>query len=203
MIWKNEVVVDVINFTKHHILAKVVEEDGFVWYLTGFYGWSETSQKSHSWALLRHLQSFVDGPWMCIGDFNAIFHSHEKQSIHPPPYSQMDDFRETLELCQLSDLGFSGYPFTWNNSRPGTANTRQRLDRAMAIENWQAKFPVSTVTHLHSHSSDHLPLLLQMRTYRRASAWSQRKFKFEESWLLWEECENIVHDAWNKTETTG
>lgn len=34
---------DVINFTNNHVLAKVVEDDGFKWYLTGFYGWLEAS----------------------------------------------------------------------------------------------------------------------------------------------------------------
>ena len=63
---------DVINFTENHILAKVVEKDGFVWYLTCFYGWPDSSQKAKSWALLSHLSSFVDGPWLCIGDFNVI-----------------------------------------------------------------------------------------------------------------------------------
>ena len=61
---------------------------------------------------------------MCIGDFNAIFHSHKKQSTRPPPYNQMDEFKKALERCHLSDLGFVGYPFTWNNKRPGSANTR-------------------------------------------------------------------------------
>ena len=84
--------VDVINYTEHHILAKVVEKDGFQWYLTGFYGWSEGSQKPKSWALLSHLASFVDGPWLCIGDFNAVLHSSEKLSSRPPIYSQMDEF---------------------------------------------------------------------------------------------------------------
>ena len=37
LIWKHEIKVDVINYTENHILAKVVEEDGFQWYLTGFY----------------------------------------------------------------------------------------------------------------------------------------------------------------------
>ena len=36
---------DVINFIDNHILAKVVENDGFVWYLTGFYGWPEANEK--------------------------------------------------------------------------------------------------------------------------------------------------------------
>ena len=93
LLWKHEVMVDVINYTEHHILAKVVEKDGFQWYLTGFYGWSEVSQKPKSWALLSYLASFIDGPWLCIGDFNAVLHSSEKLSSRPPIYSQMDEFR--------------------------------------------------------------------------------------------------------------
>ena len=38
LLWKMDMSMDVINFTENHILAKVVEEDGFVWYLTCFYG---------------------------------------------------------------------------------------------------------------------------------------------------------------------
>ena len=184
LIWKHEIKVDVINYTENHILAKVVEEDGFQWYLTGFYGWPESSQKAKSWALLSHLISFVDGPWMCIGDFNAILHSSEKLSSRPPAYNQMDDFRRTLELCQLSDLGFVGYPYTWNNKRPGLANTRLRLNQAVASESWKAKFPVSTITHLFSHASDHLPLILQTGTFKKGATRGTRGFKFEEAWLL-------------------
>ena len=69
---------DVINFTDNHILAKVVEDDGFVWYLTRFYGWPEANKKWKSWALLSHLRSFIEGHWCCIGDFNAILHGFEK-----------------------------------------------------------------------------------------------------------------------------
>ncbi|KAK7820737.1 hypothetical protein CFP56_038489 [Quercus suber] len=51
-----------VNYTEHHILAKVVEEDGFEWWLTCFYGWPEASQKKKSWALLSHLSTLVRGP---------------------------------------------------------------------------------------------------------------------------------------------
>lgn len=75
---------EVINYTENHILEKVIEDDSFEWFLTGFYGWTEACQKQKSWALLRHLSSFVDGPWCCIRDFNAFLHSSEKMSKHPP-----------------------------------------------------------------------------------------------------------------------
>ena len=48
--WKNEVKMEVINFTNNHILARVEEEDGFVWMLTCFYGWPEACQ-SHNHGL--------------------------------------------------------------------------------------------------------------------------------------------------------
>ena len=75
---------DFINFTDNHILAKVVEKDGFVWFFTGFYGWPEENEMRKSWTLLSHLKSFVEGPWCCIGVFNAILHASEKQSVNAP-----------------------------------------------------------------------------------------------------------------------
>lgn len=196
LLWKTEAKIDVINFTEHHILAKVVEEDGFQWYLDCFYGWPEHSQKVKSWAVLSHLATFVDGLWLYIGDFNAILHSTEKQSIWPPSYVQMDDFWTALKRCNLADLGFLGYQFTWNNKRPGHANTRQQLDRVVVNAEWSSKFPASMVTHLFFHTSDHLPIILQTKTDRRTNLRSKEGFKFEEAWLLWVECEDVVHVAW-------
>lgn len=60
------------------------------------------------------------------------------------------------------------------------------------------RFPVSIITHLFSYASDHLPLILQTGTFKRVAARSARAFKFEESWLLWDECESVVQDACNK-----
>ncbi|KAL4637806.1 hypothetical protein ACB092_03G102900 [Castanea dentata] len=136
------------------------------------------------------------GPWCCIGDFNAILQSLEKLSRFPPSFKQMDEFRMTLDSCNLADLGFIGYKYTWNNKRPGEANIRERLDRAVANAEWRGEFPASTVTHLFSHASDHRPLVLQIKEWGNKSRMS-RAFKFEESWLLWEDCERVVSEAWD------
>ena len=167
LLWKNGVQLELINYTMHHVLVKVVEEDGFAWFLTCFYGWPETDQRFKSWVLLNHLRSFVNGPWMCIGDFNAILSSSEKLSRRPAQARLIDDFREALELNELEDLGYHGYQFTWNNKRPGEANTREWLDRAVATGSWRRKFPLITVTHLSSHASDHAPIILQTRSHKQ------------------------------------
>jgi len=123
-LWKNDLKLKVINYTANHVLARVTEEDVFVWFMTGFYGWPETQQKFKSWKLLEHLKTFVEGPFLCFGDFNTILHSSEKQCTKQPHTAQIDAFRQALDICQLEDLGYKGYPFTWTNKRPGDANTK-------------------------------------------------------------------------------
>ena len=143
--------------------------------------------------------SFVDGGWMCIGDFNEMLSSTEKLSSRPISSKPLDDFRDALERCQLVDLGFISYPYTWNNRRPGAANTKERLDRAVANEAWKVKFPETTVTHIISHASDHLPLILQNQVAPKRQARRERGFKFEEAWLLWDDCTKVVQEAWDNS----
>lgn len=43
----------------------------------------------------------------------------------------MDQFKEALEFCSLTDLGFEGDVFTWrNNNHNCEGYIRERLDRA-------------------------------------------------------------------------
>lgn len=140
----------------------------------------------------------MDGPWMVIGDFNAFLHASEKKSTRPPQYVQFEAFREALDSCQLQDLGYRGYSFTWNNRRPGVANRKIRLDRGVANEDWRVKFQMSTITHLSTHASDHLPIMLQVQSFQQQRQRCGKAFKFEEAWLLANECEEVVKEAWGK-----
>ena len=38
LIWKNDVMLELINYTDDYILVKVKEDDEFEWWLTCFYG---------------------------------------------------------------------------------------------------------------------------------------------------------------------
>ena len=87
---------DLINYSPNHILMKVTEEDGFVWFFTAFYGWPEAQLKEKSWQLMEHLRGFVNGAWLCAGDFNAILNSAEKLGLRPPNSVEID----ALKMCQ-------------------------------------------------------------------------------------------------------
>ncbi|XP_075637004.1 uncharacterized protein LOC142609317 [Castanea sativa] len=67
----------------------------------------------------------------------------------------------------------------------------------MTNTEWSLKFPAITITHLFSHASYHLPIILQTKIDRRTNSRSKKGFKFEEAWLLWDDCEDVVREAWS------
>ncbi|KAL9667861.1 hypothetical protein QQ045_002230 [Rhodiola kirilowii] len=105
--------------------------------------------------------------WVILGDFNEILCANETQGGRQRNNWQMDNFRRVLNDCNLSDLGFSGDPFTFSNHREGGAECRARLDRVLADDEWRKKFPRAAVTHVHLHASDHQLIVLETdRRYR-------------------------------------
>ena len=68
----------------------------------------------------------------------------------------------------------------------------------MANEAWLGKFPLSRITHLSTHASYHLPLLLQVQFFDPQRQRREKSFKFEESWLLLDDCEETVKEAWGR-----
>ena len=51
--------------------------------------------------------------------------------------------------------------------------------------------------HLPPHASDHLPIIVQVQTFSHKQQRFYRCFKFEENWLLWDDCEVVVQEALN------
>jgi hypothetical protein len=110
----------------------------------------------------------------------------------------MEAFREVLYDCDLTDLGFSGLPYTYDNKRHGRANVRVRLDRAVACPLWRDTYADSEVQHLITPVSDHCPILVQnekeVRVPRRQP---QRQYE-----ILWEHesaLSEVVANAWQES----
>jgi exonuclease III len=116
LFWDDGIVVDIKNYSQRHING-VVFGRGFEvpWNFTGFYGHPNASKRVEAWALLKYLAHMDSAPWVCIGDFNEILTLEEKWGGGGRPNSQMEAFRQTLENCGLSDLGYRGPKFTWSN----------------------------------------------------------------------------------------
>lgn len=86
MFWKADCNLHIQTLSPNHIDAHILNENQQPWRLTGFYGYSKSSRKHESWRLLKHLQARSSLPWVCLGDFNDILHSDEKQGRLPKPF---------------------------------------------------------------------------------------------------------------------
>lgn len=64
-----------------------------------------------------------------MGDFNSIVSQSENIGGLHFASSSNNNFSSTLNNLALINLGFRGYPFTWNNKRAGLENIQQRIDR--------------------------------------------------------------------------
>ena len=76
---------------------------------------------------LRHLHSRHSSPWLCIGDFNEILVSKEKQWRIPKPLKLMQEFHSALLHCGLINLRFHGNVFTSNNGHHGDSLSKNDL----------------------------------------------------------------------------
>ena len=107
----------------------------------------------------------------------------------------MEDFREAIAESGLSDLGYRGSRYTWNNGRDDAGFTKARLDHVLANRDWCSTFSNVVVRALAARSFDHKPLLIEVGQVLKSSR--PGIFRFEASWVLEHDFQNIVGTAWD------
>ncbi|KAL9661048.1 hypothetical protein QQ045_025867 [Rhodiola kirilowii] len=177
LFWNNTTDVDVVSYSGSHIDFRLKHKS--VVHITLFYGSPKASLRHKSWELIRKLRRLNCLPWCVICDFNEICRFSESTSNNLSRRSYMDQFRQLLLGCGLTDLGYKGAKYTYTNKRKGRDEIKCRLDRAVGDDLWAERYPYSIVQHLSSHRSDHCPLLLLMEGNNSVH---ERPFRFESMW---------------------
>ena len=113
----------------------------------------------------------------------------------------MAAFSDAIADCRLSDLGFRGLPFTWDNRQEAERNVKARLDRALGDEKFLEVLSDSVVQHIPLAESDHCVLLVEVkeRTHDRCRR-RQRKmkpFRYENMWKSHGEYIEFVNRTWD------
>lgn len=102
--------------------------------------------------------SSIFGSMDVMGDFNEILYQAEKVGGRQRNKVLMSNFRQTMEVCKLKNLGQIGENFTWSNKHGNSSFTKERLDRAIANQAWMRVYNAVIVETLVARSSDHKPL---------------------------------------------
>ncbi|KAF4350615.1 hypothetical protein G4B88_000705 [Cannabis sativa] len=206
LMWKDDIKVQVLSSSPGHILATVAGSGFSPWFFTGFYGNPDASQRHFSWRLLRDLRKEVQGPWLCIGDFNEISSLSEKVGGRDRLPGVMDGFKEVLDDCRFMDFSSVKHDLTWCNEH-GTSPIMERLDRGLCTEEWLAQFEGADISLLDWWESDHRALVVDMPIRIDGSKCGKTKrksrFHFEEAWCQEEECTEIVDQLWKESSSRG
>ncbi|XP_019176174.1 PREDICTED: uncharacterized protein LOC109171577 [Ipomoea nil] len=190
LFWREKDMVTVLGYSANHINVSVHLPDKIPYRLTCFYGYPERARRELSWRLLRGLKSSTVMPWIVIGDFNDIASPSEKKGVNPYPDGLIRGFNDTLNYCELCDLGMVGYRFTWDRGRGTDHWLEERLDRAVGNVEWCVAFPEAIMRNILTLNSDHSAIFLDPDGSPVCRV--HREFRFKAAWLLDEECKQAV-----------
>lgn len=141
-------------------------------------------------------------PWLVGGDFNEIYWDSEKLCGNRRAPSQMQAFREVLELCELQDLHSTGELFTWVNRMDSNNIIFERLDRFVRNLKWRLKYPAARVSSLDFYHLEHRPISLKLNgeqvQNRIRNGTRAQAFWFEKGWLLELECKEVIERGWGQ-----
>ena len=157
--WRDVVDVTVRPWSQYFIDAEVKFE-GKSFRFTGIYGEPWTYLRKKTWDALAYLRRQNNLPWLCAGNFNVALTQVEQLGGSPRNLKQMEDFKDCLDMCALADMGFSGYPFTWDNNKEDGENVQVRLDRATCNNSFMAMFPNNMVENIIIEESDRMAILI-------------------------------------------
>jgi len=133
--WGSDCVYTVIFVSSQCLVLEYICRDTKL-YIAGIYASTSYLQRRTLWADLTRLQNSLMGPWIFMGDFNAILGAHEKRGRRLPPSLSCNDFTSWTNANLLLHLNTNGVQFTWNNGRLDSDSVFQRLDRAICNEAW-------------------------------------------------------------------
>jgi hypothetical protein len=175
-----------INNHDFNYIDFLINSHNKVWRAIGIYGYSTHHSKFLTCKLINDLsQTSNNQNWLIFGDFNIVLNSDEKVGGNSIDYNITNSFRNTIDMCNLNDLGFTGPKYTWHNRQQDGDYIQARLDRFLATSNWMNCFSHYTNMHLLKYGSHQCPIMLEFSpiTLCRQNQGYITGKKFEHMWL--------------------
>ncbi|KAH7843067.1 hypothetical protein Vadar_012290 [Vaccinium darrowii] len=196
LMWKQDVEVEILEQQQSFLEATVRDGRGFhIWRVYFVHApASGYSERKALWQVLKEKVCRLRQNCILLGDFNAITSNAEKFGGLDREEWELRGFRDFISDSQLIDMGYVGYPFTWNNKRQGRSIVRERLDRALINSSWRINYPNGVLYHLRPMGSDHCPILVDSDRVRTKP---RQRFVFDRRWSKDVNCREIIARAWS------
>ncbi|KAL5555562.1 hypothetical protein UlMin_037798 [Ulmus minor] len=193
--WKGEMDLEPIFMTKNVISCIVYNGSlRLPWLVSVVYGPHSRAAKIEFWGSFERVASRFSGPWLIMGDFNAVLRSSERvggRTVDPMAERVMN----ALDDIGMIELNAAGGDFSWYNGRTRWA-IFSKIDRGMANSDWWDLFPNASLSFLPETASDHKPLLLHTSP---REVFIRRQFKFEAMWTRDPRSIVVVRHSWLAT----
>lgn len=167
------------------------KHDRSSWVITSVYGPYTPEGKIVFTNWLKNFQSSVNSNWMILGDFNLI-RKPEDRNKPGGDLAEMFRFNSAISSLGLNEVKLQGKRYTWSNMQPSPL--LEKLDWIFTSACWINAFPNTTAKALDMVPSDHRPCLISVSTRIPKS----RIFRFENSWLMHADFQNILSSSWNQ-----
>jgi hypothetical protein len=167
-------------------------EAKFKFEIIGVYG---PANHARSELFLQELEAKVNScqhPVVVGGDFNLI-RGPEDKSNDNINWHRVHLFNDCIANLALREIRRLGARFTWSNKQLNPI--RSVLDRVLVSPEWEARFPLVTLTAETCIGSDHAPLILDSG---EGSLCRSSRFFFETSWLSLPGFVEMINNLWVK-----
>ena len=161
------------------------------WRLVIVYASTDDRKRAQQFDVLSKRISHFLEPCLVMGDFNDLLLDSEKDGGNRRSAASMRIFRNFVATSCLLDLGFEGHPFTWRNRRD-EGFIEERIDRALATNDWVSCYSYAVVKHVVLEGSDHAMLLLSMEV--RQPRW-KKQFMYDPRWNQEDQCVQVVRNG--------
>ncbi|KAH0729467.1 hypothetical protein KY289_000655 [Solanum tuberosum] len=132
----------------------------------------------------------MSGPWLTMGDFNAVLHPDDQVNGQPVHDSETRDFKDFLINTGLCELKTIGRDFTWTNG-----HIFSKIDKGLANSDWMSNMNQLEIEVKDPGCSDHSPLVIDfIEPLNRRS----RPFKFMNHLATHQEFIPMVEKGWSK-----
>ncbi|OMO51138.1 reverse transcriptase [Corchorus capsularis] len=197
VLWnKDNLEVEEMSKTQQEITLRIkVRSSSFHFAISAIYASPNLASRGLLWNYLCSLNSYLNSPWLWIGEFNEPLRSCDKfggRRINARNASLLND---CIDSSSMIDVGFVGPKFTWSNLNPIASLIQERIDRAWINNEFHYAFPESMVYHLPRVGSDHCPILF--KTCTSHSFFKDKPFRFGPMWFTDPSFFEIIKSVWH------